>query len=77
MVAGSGTGHHRYYGVPTNKHALNLFRHQVGSYWQQALSRRSQNGHVRWQRMHRLIARWLPSTRIYHSSPSCRLRVTT
>jgi len=49
-------GHNRYYGVPMNDAALHLFRLQVGRLWHRALSRRSQNGHVRWDRMHRLIA---------------------
>ena len=40
-------GHNRYYGVPTNSPALRLFRFQVGWLWYRALSRRSQNGHVR------------------------------
>ena len=37
-----------------------LFRFQVGWLWHRALSRRSQNGRVLWDRMRRLIARWLP-----------------
>jgi hypothetical protein len=70
-------GHIRYYGVPTNSSALHLFRLAVGDHWHRALSRRSQNGHVRWKRMKRLIDRWLPSVRICHPYPSIRLRVTT
>jgi hypothetical protein len=49
-------GHNRYYGVPMNDAALHLFRLQVGRLWHRAPSRRSQNGHVPWARMHRLIA---------------------
>jgi group II intron reverse transcriptase/maturase len=70
-------GHIRYYGVPTNSSALQLFRFRVGRYWHQALSRRSQNGQIRWQRMLRLLAQWLPPARLCHPYPSCRLRVTT
>jgi len=70
-------GHIRYYGVPNNGSALNRFRHAVGGFWHQILSHRSQTGYVPWQRMKRLINRWLPPARIYHPYPSCRVRVTT
>jgi RNA-directed DNA polymerase len=59
-------GHIRYYGVPLNYNALWLFRSQVGRLWHRALSRRSQNGRVLWDRMRRLITRWLPNA--YHLS---------
>jgi RNA-directed DNA polymerase len=62
-------GHLQYYGVPMNTPALFLFRSQVGWLWHRALSRRSQNGHVDWDRMRRLIDRWLPPPRIYHPYP--------
>jgi RNA-directed DNA polymerase len=53
-------GHIRYYGVPMNQNALWTFRFRVGWLWQCALSRRSQYGRVLWDRMRRLITRWLP-----------------
>src|SRR5260370_2043840 len=49
----------RYYGVPLNMPALFLFRSQVGWLWHRALSQRSQNGRMQWDRMRRLIDRWL------------------
>jgi hypothetical protein len=55
-----------------NMPALFLFRSQVGWLWHRALSRRSQNGHVDWDRMRRLIDRWLPPLRIYHPHPLYR-----
>lgn len=70
-------GHIRYYGVPMNGPALATFRFQVGRLWHRALSRRSQNGRVRWDRMRRVINRWLPPFRICHPYPLRRLRVTT
>jgi group II intron reverse transcriptase/maturase len=70
-------GHVRYYGVPTNTAALNTFRRQVGRYWHHLLCRRSQHGQVSWERMTRLIRRWLPPARICHPYPSCRVHVTT
>jgi group II intron reverse transcriptase/maturase len=70
-------GHIRYYGVPTNGHALYIFRFQVGRLWHRTLSRRSQNGRIRWDRMRRLIDRWLPPARICHPYPLRRLGVIT
>jgi group II intron reverse transcriptase/maturase len=70
-------GHIRYHGVPTNGSALQTFRFQVGRLWYRALSRRGQNGRVRWDRMQRLIDRWLPPARICHPYPLRRLGVIT
>jgi RNA-directed DNA polymerase len=70
-------GHIRYYGVPTNGPALGTFRFQVGRLWHRTLSRRSQNGRVLWDRMRRLIARWLPPARICHPYPLRRMGVIT
>src|SRR5580700_7303736 len=70
-------GHIRYYGVPMNSQALFLFRSRVGWLWHRALSRRSQNGRMLWDRMRRLIDRWLPPPRIYHPYPLRRLGVIT
>jgi group II intron reverse transcriptase/maturase len=70
-------GHFRYYGVPMNTPALATFRFQVGWLWQRALSRRSQNGRVSWDRMRRLLQRWLPPVRSYHPYPLRRMGVVT
>src|SRR6266849_2595142 len=70
-------GHIRYYGVPMNDHALHLFRIQVGRLWHRALLRRSQTSRIPWDRMHRLIVRWLPPVRIYHPYPLRRMGVVT
>ena len=70
-------GHMRYYGVPLNMPALFLFRSQVGWLWQRALSRRSQKGRVKWDRMRRLIDRHLPPLRTYHPYPLHRFGVAT
>jgi RNA-directed DNA polymerase len=70
-------GHVRYYGVPMNSPALQLFRFQVGRLWHRALCRRSQNGRVRWDRMRRLLKRWLPLARVCHPYPLRRLGVIT
>jgi group II intron reverse transcriptase/maturase len=71
------SGHIRYYGVPMNGHALSSFRFKVGWLWHRALSRRSQNGRVTWDRMRRLIDHWLPPVRVYHPFPLRRMGVIT
>jgi len=70
-------GHNRYYGVPMNQAALWIFRFRVAWLWQRALSRRSQNGHVGWDRMRRLINRWLPLPTVCHPYPLRRMGVVT
>ena len=70
-------GHIRYYGVPMNSPALNVFRFQVGRLWMRVLSRRSQKGRVDWERMRRLIACWLPPAVPCHPYPLRRLGVIT
>ena len=70
-------GHVRYYGVPMNNQALHLFRFQVGRHWHSALARRSQTGRIHWNRMQRLIDRWLPPPRVCHPYPLRRLGVIT
>jgi len=71
------SGHFRYYGVPMNAPALHIFRFQIGWLWHRALSRRSQNGRILWDRMRRLINRWLPAVRLYHDYPLRRMGVVT
>jgi group II intron reverse transcriptase/maturase len=71
------SGHIRYYGVPMNSHALRTFRFKIGWLWHRALSRRSQKGRVSWDRMRRLIDRWLPPVRVYHPFPLRRMGVIT
>jgi hypothetical protein len=70
-------GHVQYYGVPMNATALNLFRFQVARLWYRTLCRRSQKGRVLWQRMKRLIERYLPPARICHPYPLRRMGVIT
>src|ERR1700739_1357251 len=72
-----GRGHIRYYGGPRNQPALALFRFRVGWYWHRSLSRRSQNGRVLWDRMRRLITRWLPVPTVCHPYPLRRIGVVT
>jgi len=70
-------GHLRYYGVPMNGPALATFCFQVGRLWYRALRRRSQTARLNWERMRRLLRRWLPPPRITHPYPLRRLGVVT
>jgi len=70
-------GHLRYYGVPMNGPALFTFCFQVGRLWCRTLRRRSQTARITWERMRRLIRRWLPPPRICHPYPLRRLGVVT
>jgi hypothetical protein len=45
--------------------------------WHRTLCRRSQVKNLSWQRMHKIVAHWLPSPRTCHPYPSQRLIVTT
>ena len=70
-------GYNRYYGVPSNERSLSSFRFQVARHWFRALRRRSQKTRLTWERMYRLIDRWLPPPRIHHPYPLRRLGVIT
>lgn len=70
-------GHMRYYGVPMNRPSIDAFRKQVGWLWRKALLRRSHKHNLPWERMERLIARYIPPTRIYHPYPLVRFGVIT
>ncbi len=61
-------GHCQYYGIPGNGRAIARFRDEVSRLWHHVLSRRSQKGRVRWERMHRLIQRFIPPARVVHPS---------
>ncbi len=70
-------GHMRYYGVPMNSRSLIAFRMAVARLWCRVLRRRSQRHRMSWERMKRLMARWLPSARICHPYPLVRFGVLT
>jgi hypothetical protein len=62
------SGHYRYYGIAGNSEALSRFRYAVARLWHRTLERRRQKASVKWERMARLIKRWLPPARIYRPS---------
>jgi group II intron reverse transcriptase/maturase len=67
----------RYYGVPSNSAAIQRFRFQIGRYWHFTLRRRSERKRLNWERMSRLINRWLPPADICHPYPLRRMGVIT
>jgi group II intron reverse transcriptase/maturase len=70
-------GHLQYYGVPMNGSARLLFRFQIARLWHRTLCRRSQKGRVLWERMKRLMERYLPPVCICHPYPLRRMGVIT
>ena len=60
-------GHYRYFGLPSNWHALDGFYDEVCRGWFRALRRRSQRG-LTWDRFNQWLARFpLPRARIIHT----------
>ena len=70
-------GHVNYYGVPHNSRSITVFRLEIGKIWRWMLERRSQRTRIPWERMRRLVARWLPLARVCHPFPNVRFDVTT
>jgi RNA-directed DNA polymerase len=65
-------GYYRYYAVPGNLRAMNVFRHRVQRLWRSILRHRGQRSKVGWQRIGPLFARWLPVPRVLHPYPQFR-----
>jgi RNA-directed DNA polymerase len=68
-------GYFAYFAVPTNTDLLSAFRAHIGERWFRSLRRRSQRHRLTWQRMGRLIDRFLPPVRVLHPWPDQRFRV--
>ena len=69
-------GYFNYHAVPTNAHALHVFRHHVTDLWRRTLMQRSQKDGITWARMTQLVDDWLPKPIILHPWPSDRFAVT-
>ncbi len=69
-------GYFAYFAVPTNSRMLSAFRAHIGERWFHSLRRRSQRHRMTWERMSRLIERFLPPVRVLHPWPDRRFRVT-
>lgn len=70
-------GWYRYYAVPLNIKSLGRFRQWLSRLWWFALRRRSQRARetLWWDRMRRLVDRWLPQPKILHPWPNARFAV--
>ena len=69
-------GFYNHHAVPGNRDALDAFRTLLARSWFQSLHRRSQKARsLKWNRMQRIIDKWLPHPRILHPYPNQRLCV--
>jgi len=69
------TGYFAYFAVPTNTYLLSAFRYHTSIIWFRSLRRRGQRHRLTWERMIRLIKRFLPSPRVLHPWPNHRFHV--
>jgi hypothetical protein len=70
-------GHTRYCALLRNGARAQVFRFQVARLWYRTLCRSSQAKHMSWQRMHKIVAHWLPFPRTCHPYLGQCLIVTT
>lgn len=68
-------GHFNYFAVPGNQASLAHFRTAVTRLWHRALRRRGQRRPLTWDRLGRVVERWLPRVRIVHPYPEVRFAV--
>src|SRR6202167_2795609 len=68
-------GYFQYHAVPGNMSQLSVFRHRVCRLWGVVLTRRRQRGQMSWQRLNRLLERWIPFPRVLHPYPQARFAV--
>jgi len=68
-------GYFNYHAVPGNLDSLNVFRERISRLWRSSLMRRSQRHRLNWERMHRLVERWVPKPRVVHPWPRQRFAV--
>jgi RNA-directed DNA polymerase len=71
-------GYFNYHAVPGNMAAMAAFRYRVCQLWYRSLRRRSHKARcLNWDRMARLVDKWIPNPRILHPYPEQRLVVRT
>jgi RNA-directed DNA polymerase len=68
-------GYFQYYAVHGNLPSLNKFRHRLSLLWRTALRRRSQKARLGWDRLGRILDRWLPVPHVLHPHPHARFDV--
>jgi group II intron reverse transcriptase/maturase len=70
-------GHYQYYAIPLNFKALASFREALSRLWKSSMLRKSGKAKCSWERMRRLVDRWLPLPRILHPYPYQRFASMT
>ena len=65
-------GYFNYHAVPGNLDRLWTFRHRLARLWRTQLRQRSQRTRCNWERMNRLVARWVPKPYVLHPWPEQR-----
>lgn len=68
----------QYHAVPHNFHRVRQFRQELAKIWLATLRRRSQRGSRgwTWERMKRVLDRYIPPAKIIHPYPNERFRAT-
>ena len=66
-------GYFVYHAIPGNWAAIAAFRTQVARHWYRTLRRRSHKTRLNWERMAKIVQRWLPPACILHPWPEQRL----
>jgi group II intron reverse transcriptase/maturase len=69
-------GYYQYHAVPGNTTQLRIFMCRVHWLWRGVLIRRSQRAKVKWDRLNRLLYRWIPIPRVLHPYPDSRFAAT-
>jgi RNA-directed DNA polymerase len=70
-------GYYQYRAVPRNLPAMVSFYRRSAQLWAATLTRRSHKAAIGWDRMYKIINRWLPTPHITHPYPEHRFSVTT
>jgi RNA-directed DNA polymerase len=69
-------GYYQYHAVPGNTSQLPIFMCRVHWLWRGVLIRRSQRAKVKWDRLNRMLYRWIPMPRVLHPYPDSRFAAT-
>jgi group II intron reverse transcriptase/maturase len=69
-------GYYQYHAVPGNTTQLRIFMCRVHWLWRGVLIRRSQRAKVKWDRLNRILYRWIPVPRVLHPYPDSRFTAT-
>jgi RNA-directed DNA polymerase len=69
-------GYYQYHAVPGNTSQLRIFMCRVHWLWRGVLIRRSQRAKVKWDRLNRILYRWIPIPRVLHPYPDSRFAAT-